>query len=450
MVNPSSLLNLNLSFNNLEGEVPTNGIFSNASAIEIYSNINLCGGIPKLQLQQCPMQEVERPGKHTTLKLVLVIVIPISLIGLTFSLLSLYRTTKMKHKSLATSSFELFYPKIPYKELLKATSGFSIENLIGSGNYGRVYKGMLSPNETIVAVKVLNLHQRGAAKSFVAECKVLRNARHRNLVKVLTACSSTDYDGNEFKALVYEFMPNGTLESWLHPRDDQTQLRKLYFLQRINIAIDVALALHYLHNECQTPIVQCDLKPSNVLLDNDLTAHVSDFRLARLLSKSRSDVTSRQFSSIGVKGPTGYAAIEYGLGEEVSTRGDTYSFGILLLEMFTGRRPTDELFKDDLNLHNFAKMALPGRVMEIVDEFLSREEMEGVQNCIGSSSEHTRTECLASIFQIGVACSYYLPRDRMNMSDVALELLLIRDNFIKNGARNNTTQFTSKISKVVV
>ncbi|XP_028103649.1 probable LRR receptor-like serine/threonine-protein kinase At3g47570 [Camellia sinensis] len=297
---------------------------------------------------------------------------------LTFSLLSLFRTTKMKHKSLATSSFELFYPKISYKELLKETSGFSIENLIGSGNYGKVYKGMLSPNETIVAIKVLNLHQRGAAKSFMAECKVLRNARHRNLVKVLIACSSTDYDGNEFKALVFEFMPNGTLESWLHPRDDQTQLRKLNFLQRLNIAIDVAVAMHYLHNKCRTPIVHCDLKLSNVLLDNDLTAHASDFGLARLFSISRRDITSGQFSSIGVKGTTGYAAVEYGLGEEVSTRGDTYSFRILLFKMLTGRRPTNELFKDDLNLHNFAKMALPRRVTGIVDEFLSSEEIKGV------------------------------------------------------------------------
>ncbi|XP_028098545.1 probable LRR receptor-like serine/threonine-protein kinase At3g47570 [Camellia sinensis] len=169
------------------------------------------------------------------------------------------------------------FPKISYTNLLKATDGFSTENLIGSGHYGRVHKGMLSPDETTVAVKVLNLHQRGAAKSFITECQVLRNIRHRNLVKVLTACSSTDYEGNEFKALVYEFMPNGTLESWLHPRDGQLQTRKLNFFQRINIAIDVAFTLHYLHNECQMPIVHCDIKPSNILLDNDLTAHVSDF-----------------------------------------------------------------------------------------------------------------------------------------------------------------------------
>ncbi|XP_028098542.1 putative receptor-like protein kinase At3g47110 [Camellia sinensis] len=424
MVNLSFLLNLNLSNNNLEGEVPTQGVFSNASAVEIYNNIKLCGGIPKLHLHRCPTQELQKPGKHTTLKLVLVIVIPIFLIGLTLFLLSFYPIRKLKQKSLETYSFGRFFPKISYTDLLKATDGFSTENLIGSGHHGRVYKGMLSPDESTVAVKVLNLHQRGAAKSFVAECQVLRNIRHRNLVKVLTACSSTDYEGNEFKALVYEFMPNGTLESWLHPRDGQSQTRKLNFLQRINIAIDVAFALHYLHNECQMPIVHCDIKPSNILLDNDLTAHVSDFGLARLLNV--------------------YVPIE------VSTRGDTYSFGILLLEMFTGRRPTDELFKDDLNLHNFAKMALCGRVTEIVDQFLSSEVMQGVQDCIGSSSEHTRIEFLVSVFQIGVACSYDFPIDRMNMSDVVLEFLLVKDKFLGNGVRDNTTQFTSEISEAIV
>ncbi|KAI7993425.1 putative receptor-like protein kinase [Camellia lanceoleosa] len=118
--------------------------------------------------------------------------------------------------------------------------------------------------------------------------------------------------------------------------------------------------------------------------------------------------------------------------------------------MFTGRRPTDELFKDDLNLHNFAKMALCERVTEIVDQFLSSEAMQGVQDCIGSLSEHTRIECLVSVFQIGVACSYDFPIDRMNMSDVVLELLLVKDKFLGNEVRDNTTQFTSEISKAIV
>ena len=105
---------------------------------------------------------------------------------------------------------------VSYESLLKATGGFSSANLIGAGSFGSVYKGILDPDQTVVAVKVLFLHQRGALKSFMAECEALRNIRHRNLVKIKTACSSSDFQGNDFKALVYEFMHNGSLESWLH------------------------------------------------------------------------------------------------------------------------------------------------------------------------------------------------------------------------------------------
>ena len=115
------------------------------------------------------------------------------------------------------------------------------------------------------------------------------------------------------------------------------------------------------------------------------------------------------------------------MGSQLSTNGDVYSFGILLLEMLTGRRPTDKLFKDDLNLHNFVKLALPGRVMEIVDHSIFNKAGE-TDNMVSSWSDWTsgQTECLISIFQIGLACSTQSPIDRMDMNRVALELLSIK------------------------
>jgi serine/threonine protein kinase len=117
-----------------------------------------------------------------------------------------------------------------------------------------------------------------------------------------------DYNGDEFKALVYEFMANGNLDKWLHQdRENGSPPRYLNLLQRLNIAIDVAFALHYLHDQCETPIIHCDLKPSNVLLDDDMIAKVSDFGLARILS-TINDVSQNQTSIVGIKDTIGYAA----------------------------------------------------------------------------------------------------------------------------------------------
>ncbi|KAA8549384.1 hypothetical protein F0562_001068 [Nyssa sinensis] len=144
------------------------------------------------------------------------------------------------------------------------------------------------------------------------------------------------------------------------------------------------------------------------------------------------DATLNQFSSLGIKGTIGYAAPEYGLGGQVSTQGDLYSYGILLLEIFTGRRPTDELFKDDLNLHKFAKMALPGRVMVIVDQSILHGNIGAAENNIESLSSWTseQIECLISVLEVGVNCSAESPRDRKNTREVTLELLSIRDKFL--------------------
>ncbi|KAJ0771582.1 putative protein kinase RLK-Pelle-LRR-XII-1 family [Helianthus annuus] len=128
-----------------------------------------------------------------------------------------------------------------------------------------------------------------------------------------------------------------------------------------NILTDIAYALDYLHNHCIPTIVHGDLKPSNILLDEDMVAHVGDFGLAQLFGNSY------QNSSIGITGTIGYVAPEYGLGSEMTSSGDVYSFGILILEVMTGKKPTDDIFDEGLNLHKFASMALPDHVTNVVD-----------------------------------------------------------------------------------
>lgn len=141
------------------------------------------------------------------------------------------------------------------------------------------------------------------------ECNALESIRHRNLLKIVSICSSIDQQGNEFKALVLEFMSNGSLEQWLHTgHSEQTKIKSLNFIQRLNIAIDIACALEYLHHHCDIPIVHCDLKPSNVLLDDDMTAHVGDFGLASFLGEASNHLSKNQNLSVVLKGSIGYIA----------------------------------------------------------------------------------------------------------------------------------------------
>ncbi|XP_028125259.1 putative receptor-like protein kinase At3g47110 [Camellia sinensis] len=266
-----ALQKLNLSFNDFEGEVPMKGVFTNASAVSIVGNYRLCGGISELQLPNCITQK----SKH---KMPLSHILPI------------------------TVAFVLVRGTLVW--FLFCESDWF-------GSFGFVYQGIVNQDgEFVAAVKVLNLQNRGAVKSFIAECETLRNIRHRNLVKIITSCSSVDCQENDFKALVYEFMPNGSLEGWLHSspktNNGQNEHRRLNLLERINIAIDVACALDYVHHQCHTPIIHCDLKPSNILLDHDMVAHVGYFGLARFCPEL---TILKQSSSIGIRGSIGYVPL---------------------------------------------------------------------------------------------------------------------------------------------
>ncbi|TVU32317.1 hypothetical protein EJB05_24042, partial [Eragrostis curvula] len=429
-----SLEQLNLSYNSFYGEVPESGIFLNASSFSVEGNAALCGGIGQLKLPPCS-NHGSTTGKRSH-KVIMTISLATSILSISLILalfLFCHQRRKLRKEEHTLPNINDQHIRVSYSNLANATNGFSSENLVGVGSYGSVYKGtmMISDQEVVVAVKVLNLQQRGASQSFIAECETLRCARHRNLVKILTVCSSIESGGLDFKALVFDFVPNGNLDQWLHTSEHGSH-RGLDLAQRIDIVIDVASALEYLHHYRPTPIVHCDLKPSNILLDNDMVAHVGDFGLARFVHQDQTRLLDISSGWATKRGTIGYAAPEYGLGNGVSIHGDIYSFGVLLLEMFTGKRPTDDSFMDDLSLHSYVQVALQAQqVTSVVDQRLLPVQDQESKGRTSSSSSTTETilSCITSVLQIGILCSKEVPTDRLHIGDALRELHGVKDKY---------------------
>ncbi|CAI8590979.1 unnamed protein product [Vicia faba] len=385
---------LNLSYNRLEGEIPNGGPFKSFTAQSFIHNKALCGN-PLLQVPPC-----DKHVRKMSMRKKLLIICNSSIIAVLGILVVVCMILRMHKRNKIGNPIEkdlstLGAPsRISYYELVQATNGFSESNLLGKGGFGSVYQGMLSSGK-MVAVKVLDLTLEATLRSFDAECNAMRNLRHRNLVEVITSCSNDD-----FKSLVMEFMPNGSVEEWLYSNN-----YCLSFLQRLNIMIDVASALEYLHYGSSIPVVHCDLKPSNVLLDENMVAHVSDFGISKLLDEGHSKTHTETLATLG------YVAPEYGSKGVISVKGDVYSYGIMLMEIFTAKKPTNEMFAEELTLKTWISESMDRPIMEIVDfNLVSQHEKE-----------------IHEILALALRCCEDSPEARINMTHVTTSLIKIKN-----------------------
>lgn len=228
---------------------------------------------------------------------------------------------------------------ITYESVVRATGNFNASNCIGSGGFGATYKAEISPG-VVVAIKRLSVGRNQGARQFHAEIKTLGKCQHRNLVTLIGY-----HVGEEF--LIYNYMPGGNLEKFIQGRSN----REISWRILHKIALDVAKALCYLHNQCEPRIIHRDIKPSNILLDNEYTAYISDFGLARLLCDSDTHATTNP------TGTYGYVAPEYAMTRRLSDKADVYSYGVVILELLSDKKALDPSFSPYANGFNIVTWA---------------------------------------------------------------------------------------------
>ncbi|KAJ0986393.1 hypothetical protein J5N97_004749 [Dioscorea zingiberensis] len=396
------LNNLNLSSNRLSGEIPI--LMQRAAYAQSFlSNPGLCSYDPLLNTQPCGGYRSHRSDGLSTARVVMLTVGGVALaILITFLFLMIRDKRRRKDGGdLAAWKMTSFQP-LDFTEST-IVRGTTEENLIGSGGAGRVYRVAVGNRaREIVAVKKIWTGPKLESmldKEFQCEVKILGSIRHKNIVKLLSCISNADS-----KLLVYEYMPNMSLDRWLHgDRQPGGRSHPLDWATRLRIAVGVAQGLSYMHNDCSPPIVHRDVKSSNILLDSEFRAKVADFGLAQMLVE-----VGQSHSVSAFAGSIGYMAPECAYSMKVNEKIDVYSFGVVLLELITGREPSDGGKHGSLAEWAWKHFQEGNKVVDAIDESI-RDPV-----CLDE---------ITVVLKLALICTGTLPSTRPCMKDV-LEVLL--------------------------
>ncbi|CAM8971509.1 unnamed protein product [Rhodiola kirilowii] len=308
----------------------------------------------------------------------------------------IYYLQVQKHKDDVLEDWELnFSHRFPYKELYMATKGFNKSEIIGSGGFGCVYRGLLPSTKQAVAIKKVTHNSRQGIREFVAEVESLGRMRHKHLVHLHGWCKRKDD-----LLLVYEFMPNGSLDDILF---NDSKIGVLEWGTRFRVLKGIASALVYLHEEWEHVVVHRDVKASNVLLDTKMDGRLGDFGLARLYEHGNNPSTTH------IVGTLGYMAPELARTNKATTCCDVYSFGALLLEMACGRRPVNSMASSDqILLVEWARDCwVEGNILKAADPKLENKYMVGEMELV---------------LKLGLVCCQRGPQVRPTMRQVTCYL----------------------------